>query len=249
MSLSEHPSPPVVAARGLIRRFGTVQALDGLNLDIAAGEVVALFGPNGAGKSTLLRLLATLVRPTAGELSLFGSTKGHAALRRRIGFVGHKSFLYPDLSPIENLEFYARLFGVADPAARARAGLEAVGVRGWAHRPVRTLSQGMEQRCAIARAFVHDPDLLLLDEPFSGLDADGVAMLQGLLVEARRAGRTVVLSTHDRASGLASSTRAVLLSRGKVAWDGPPVDDATSAFAQAHAQVFVRAAAEARRSA
>lgn len=232
-------TPPVIAARNLSRRFASVHALDRLSLEVVAGEVVALFGPNGAGKSTLLRLLATLVKPSEGELALFGETKGHAKLRRRIGFVGHKSFLYPDLTPSENLEFYARLFGVEAPQQRAREWLESVGVRGWAHRPVRTLSQGMEQRCAIARAFVHGPDLLLLDEPFSGLDADGVAMLLRLLTEARAAGRTVVLSTHDTSTGLAASTRAVILARGKMAWDGSANKNDAGHFAAAYAAVFV----------
>ena len=169
----------VIETRALGRRFAGVTALHALDLTVGAGEAVAVFGPNGAGKSTLLRLLATLLRPSAGAVRLFerAVTDGGAAARRRIGVLSHQSFLYPDLTPTENLDFYARMFGVPRSAERVRALIARVGLTGWAHRPVRTLSRGLEQRCALARALVHEPELLLLDEPFTGLDVDASTML------------------------------------------------------------------------
>ena len=132
----------VIETQGVGRRFSGVNAVDGVDLRIGAGEAVALFGPNGAGKTTLLRMIATLLRPTRGTLRLFGRSVGDggAYARRRIGFLSHQSFLYPDLTPTENLEFYARMFRVSTPALRVRELLDQVGLVGWAHRPVRTLS-------------------------------------------------------------------------------------------------------------
>jgi len=212
----------VIETRALGRCFAGVTALHALDLHVGAGEAVAVFGPNGAGKSTLLRLLATLLRPSAGGLRLFGRpvNDGGAVARRRIGFLSHQSFLYPDLTPTENLDFYARMFGVARAAERVRALIERVGLTGWAHRPVRTLSRGLEQRCALARALVHEPDLLLLDEPFTGLDVDASAMLTDMLRETHAAGTTFLMTTHDMARGFEVSQRAIILNRGRLVWDG-----------------------------
>ena len=183
---------------------------------------MALFGPNGAGKTTLLRMLATLLRPTRGDLRLFGhpANDGGRDARRRIGFLSHQSFLYPDLTPAENLEFYARMFRIAAPAARVRDLLEQVGLLGWAHRPVRTLSRGLEQRCALARALLHEPDLLLMDEPFSGLDVDAVNMLRDMLRQAHARGTTLIMTTHDLTQGFALCRRALILVRGRLIWSG-----------------------------
>src|SRR6266404_5443254 len=173
----------VVRAELLTRRFGAVTALEALNLSVGAGESVAVFGPNGAGKTTLLRLCGTLLRPTGGAISLFGVDlrSGQAAVRRRVGVLSHQSFLYPDLTPTENLLFYGRMFAVPDVSTRVPECIDRVGLRGWAHRPVRTLSRGLEQRCAVARALLHTPDLLLLDEPFTGLDVEAATMLSDIL--------------------------------------------------------------------
>src|SRR6185295_19026545 len=156
---------------------------------------VAIFGPNGAGKTTLLRLLATLLRPSSGSLRLFGRplADGGAQARRQIGFLSHASFLYPDLTPIENLEFYADAFRVPEARERIRDVLNDVGLLGWRNRPVRTLSRGMEQRCALARALLHRPSLLLLDEPFSGLDADSAAALSTILRREHGRGATLLM--------------------------------------------------------
>lgn len=223
---------PAIATRGLTKRFGGVAALRGLDFTLAAGESVALFGPNGAGKSTLLRLCATLLRPSGGSVSLFGvdGGSGNPAVRRRIGFLSHQSFLYPDLTPLENLSFYARMFHVADAERRVKDLIEQVGLVGWANRPVRTLSRGLEQRCALARALLHAPDLLLLDEPFTGLDVDASATLRAVLRAAHERGAAMVMTTHDVAQGLASCARAVILARGQLAWDGPVVAEQRDEF-------------------
>ena len=212
----------VIEARGISRRFAGVRAVEDVDLHVEAGEAVALFGPNGAGKTTLLRMLATLLRPTRGDLRLFGRSvaDGGGYARRRIGFLSHQSFLYPDLTPTENLEFYARMFRVAAPAARVRDLLEQVGLLGWAHRPVRTLSRGLEQRGALARALLHEPDLLLMDEPFSGLDVDAVNMLSETLRQAHARGTTLMMTTHDLAQGFALCQRALILVRGRLLWSG-----------------------------
>jgi heme exporter protein A len=213
---------PVVETRGLGRRFAGVTALLEVNLVVHGAEAVAVFGPNGAGKTTLLRVLATLLRPSDGSVRLFGQEvqDGGAAARRRIGFLSHRSFLYPDLTTAENLQFYARMFRVPASTRRVGALLEQVGLGGWAHRPVRTLSRGLEQRCALARALLHQPDLLLLDEPFSGLDVAAATMLSDTLRQAHAQGTTVLMTTHDIERGVELCGRAIILRRGRVVWDG-----------------------------
>lgn len=212
----------VVECRGLVRRFAETQALRGVDLTVTAREAVAVFGPNGAGKTTLLRLLATLLRPSNGDLRLFERPvrDGGVAARRRIGFLSHQSFLYPDLTPTENLDFYARMFGVRRPRERVGELLDRVGLLGWAHRPVRTLSRGLEQRCALARALLHEPDLLLLDEPFTGLDVDASTMLAELLRQVHARGTTLMMTTHDIERGFEICRRAIILVRGRLAWQG-----------------------------
>jgi heme exporter protein A len=213
---------PALAVAGLRKRFGRTYAIDGVTLEIAPGAAVALFGANGAGKTTLLRLCATLLRPTAGSVSVFGmdASRDGASVRRRIGLLGHDSFLYADLSASENLLFYARLFGLDQPAARAAAMLERLDLVGWSQRPLRTLSRGLAQRCALARALLHQPELLLLDEPFSGLDLHASAGLHDVLAGAHRAGTTIVMSTHDLPQGLALCSSALVMRRGRVAFHG-----------------------------
>jgi heme exporter protein A len=233
---------PVIEAHGLRRRFAGTEAVGGVDLSVATGEAVALFGPNGAGKTTLLRLLATLLRPSAGTLQLFerSVSDGGLAARRRIGFLSHQSFLYPDLTPTENLEFYARMFHVAPAAPRVRVILEQVGLLGWAHRPVRTLSRGLEQRCALARVLIHTPDLLLLDEPFTGLDVDAAAMLAATLRSAHARGATLLMTTHDAAHAFAVCHRALILARGQLLWDGSISEAQRADFEQRYREVTHR---------
>ena len=229
---------PVIEACALGRRFAGVTALEAIDLVVGAGESLAIFGPNGAGKTTLLRLCATLLRPSHGSLRLFGRAlgDGNTQARRQTGFLSHQSLLYPDLTPTQNLEFYARMYGVDRPAQRVRDALAAAGLAGWAQRPVRTLSRGLEQRCALARVLLHTPRLLLLDEPFTGLDAEAVAMLSGTLREAHRQGTTLVMTTHDVPRGFELCDRGVILMGGRFVWGGAlastSVDEVLRRYAQ-----------------
>src|SRR5215831_12495961 len=166
--------PSALSVEQLSKWFGSTLALDDVDWNVETGAAVALFGPNGAGKTTLMRVCATLLRPSRGTVSVLGrDVAAHgAAVRRRIAVLGHESWLYPDLSARENLRFYARLFGLDRPAARIDALIEQLGLGGWSHRPVRALSRGLLQRAALARVLLHDPEVLFLDEPFSGLDLE-----------------------------------------------------------------------------
>ena len=214
-----------VVAEGLVRTFAGAPVLAGVDLVVRPGEALGLLGPNGAGKTTLLRMLALLLRPTSGRLAIFGHEAREAppALRRRIGYVGHESLCYPDLTAAENLAFYARLFDVPDAPARIGELLAWAGLEAAARRPVRVYSRGMGQRLALARALLHRPELLLLDEPFSGLDPDAVRALQDRLVELRIAGHAIVLTTHDLERAAPIATRLAIVHRGRVAWrhEGP----------------------------
>jgi len=189
-----------IALEGLERRFGDRPALRGVSVRVGEGQTLAVFGANGAGKTTLLRVLATLLRPHGGSVSVLGaSLPGEAwKVRGRVGFVGHEPLLYPDLTARENLLFHARLHGV--DASRAERLLREVGVAGRAGDPVRELSRGMVQRLAAARAVLHDPAVLLLDEPRAGLDRAAAEYLEPLV--GRASGRTRVFVTHDVERGL-----------------------------------------------
>jgi len=206
-----------VSARGLEKRFGAVAALRGIDLEIEAGSCLAVLGPNGAGKSTLLRILAVLARPSAGELRIAGHDRRELRrgdARALVGYVGHATLLYSELSAHENLVFAGRLHGVSAPDRRATELLEAQGLSHVAGQRTGTFSRGMCQRLSIARALVHDPQLVLFDEPFTGLDrnaADQLSQRIGLLPAGQR---TCVLVTHElhQASRLASE--AIVLARG-----------------------------------
>ena len=230
-------SVPVVRADGLGKSFGRAVVLRDVGLTVESGEAVALFGPNGAGKSTLLRLLARLMSPTAGSLAIFGERESTPAVRRRIGLVAHQSFLYPDLTARENLLFYARMFELSDAATRVDAWLRRVALAEVEARPVRLFSRGMEQRLALARALLHEPDLVLLDEPWNGLDAAAADWLRGLLLELRAEGRTVVLATHDFERGLGVATRALIVHRGRLVWEAPVTSDARAAVDATYRQI------------
>ena len=211
-----------VGASALGKRIDERAVLDAIDLRVLQGQFVALLGANGAGKSTLLRILATLTPPTSGELRLFGMRAGGRearAARGRIGMIAHQSMLYRDLSARENLEFFARLYGVSDPRRRAAELLDVVALPDRADDPVKTFSRGMTQRVAIARALVHDPDLLLADEPFDGLDAPSVATVEQLLEDLHAQGRTVILANHAIDQSLRLAERAVALRAGRVVID------------------------------
>ncbi len=234
--------PPIVA-RDLRRDFAGVPVLAGVDLTVEAGELVVLLGSNGAGKTTLLRVLAMLLRPSGGTLALFGedASRRPAAARRRLGHVGHESACYPDLSGRENLEFYAELYAVPDARGRIDEVLSWAGLADAARRPVRVYSRGMAQRLALARALLHGPELLLLDEPWSGLDPAAAARLESLLGELRRAGHAIVLSTHDLDRVAATATRVAILHRGRIAWAQQGAADAVVLAAAYEAVVTGRA--------
>ncbi|TMA34343.1 MAG: ABC transporter ATP-binding protein [Deltaproteobacteria bacterium] len=214
---------PPLRAEGLARRFGGMTVLAGVDLALETGETVVLLGPNGAGKTTLLRILALLLAPTDGRLLLFGSdaARAPAALRRRIGYVGHEISCYAELSAAENLAFYARLFRVSEAPGRIARLLAWAGLDGTGRRPVRTYSRGMGQRLALARALLHEPDVLILDD-------DAVERLQQQLLELRAAGHSTLLATHDVERAAPIASRLAILHRGRIAWahDGRGADAA-----------------------
>ena len=222
----------VVQVRGLHKRFGPVRALAGLDFDVPAGGVLAVVGPNGAGKSTLLRILAGLVRPSAGSVRIAAADGDRRRARAAVGYLGHATFLYPNLTARENLLFAARLHGVARPAARADALLAEQGLAALADRPAGALSRGQAQRLAIARGLVHDPPVVLLDEPFTGLDPTSADRLAERVRALAAAGRAVVLVTHDLARAAQLGDRALLLVRGRIVHDtagAPPTAAALEA--------------------
>ncbi|MFP6624951.1 MAG: heme ABC exporter ATP-binding protein CcmA [Myxococcota bacterium] len=208
-----------ISARSVEKRFGPVAALRGVDLDVEGGRAVAVLGPNGAGKSTLLRILAGLARPTAGSVSIRRGGRapdGRGRARAWVGFAGHATLLYPELTARENLVFHGRLQGVVDPNLRADQLLDEEGLTPVADRRVRTFSRGMAQRLSIARALVQDPPLLLLDEPFTGLDRRAGDRLSERLQRLRSEGRAILLVTHDllRASEIADA--ALILLSGQI---------------------------------
>ncbi len=225
-------SAVVVQAEHVGKTFGRTVVLRDVTFTVAAGDVVTVFGPNGAGKSTLLRLLAGLTTPTAGALRLFGSVEVDVAARARIGLAAHQSFLYPDLTARENLLFYARMYELPSPATCVDEWLTRVALADVAERAVRLFSRGMEQRLTLARALLHAPELVLLDEPWSGLDAAAGDWLADLLQDLRARGTTIIVATHDFDRGLAVATRTLIVHRGRLAWDAPV---ASNAIAEVHA--------------
>ncbi len=211
----------IVVADKLVKAFGLRPVLRGISFGVARGAAVSLLGANGSGKTTLLRILAGLSRPTSGALSIGGWSLPREtwAVRLQLGVVGHQPILYDDLTAEENLRFYARLYNVEQPAQRAAAALERVGLTKRARDMLRTFSRGMQQRLAIARAMVHDPAIFLLDEPYTGLDVKGVAMLDDLLHEWKASGRTVIMASHNLEHAATFSDQVLILSRGKIAVD------------------------------
>lgn len=209
----------MIEVRQLVKRFGLKSVLRGLDFQVEAGEFVALLGPNGAGKTTFLRILASLSRPSLGEVRIAGFRlpAQAAAVRRRLGVVSHLPLLYGDLTAEENLRFYGRMYGILGLNARVAEVLELVGLAARRRDLVRTFSRGMQQRLAIGRAVLHDPEVMLFDEPHTGLDQDACAMLDTVLSEIAARGRTVVMTSHDLARAADLASRLDVLSRGVIA--------------------------------
>lgn len=215
-------SPPLIAATALVRRFGAVTALAGVGLEVAGGEVVLLLGPNGAGKTTLLRALAGLVRPGKGRVRIAGADVCRdPAARRTIGFLSHHALLYDDLTPRENLRFAAALHGLDNAEHRIDAALATADLVARADRPVRGFSRGMLQRLALARATLHAPAVLLLDEPFTGLDVAAAAALRERVRSHRDGGGAVVAVTHEPGDLWEVATRVVVLVAGRLVLEEP----------------------------
>jgi heme exporter protein A len=209
----------MIRVRGLVKSFGGHVVLEGIDLDVTRGECLALVGPNGAGKTTTLRILAALSKPTAGSVHIAGTDleEGAIPVRRQIGFLSHEPLLYGDLSAEENLGFYGRMYDVANLRERILFMLRQVGLERSRHDLVRTFSRGMKQRLSIARALLHDPPVLLLDEPYTGLDRRSAIMLDAVLEHAGVDSRTVLLTTHNLERGLGMCKRVALLVKGKIA--------------------------------
>jgi heme exporter protein A len=209
----------MIEVHALVKRFGPKTVLRGLDFQVETGQFVALLGPNGAGKTTFLRILASLARPTLGQVSIAGYSLPHqaAAVRRQLGVVSHQPLLYGDLSAEENLRFYGRMYGIERLEARISEVLEMIGLSIRRRDLVRTFSRGMQQRLAIGRAILHDPEVVLFDEPHTGLDQEACDMLDGLLRDVAGRGRTVVMTSHDLARVEDLATRFDVLSHGRIA--------------------------------
>jgi heme exporter protein A len=206
--------------QGVSKYYGDFAALRDVGLQIAAGSTVALLGRNGAGKTTLLRIVAGLSRPSQGSVRLLGENVRTENARRSIGVLGHGISLYDELSATENLVLFGRLYGLEEPRKKALEWLERTGLDRVRDGLVREFSRGMRQRLAVARAFLHDPDLLLFDEPFTSLDDRAIAVLQSLISDAHSRGRTIVMSTHQLREALELATHVALIRRGQIVYDG-----------------------------
>lgn len=216
-------APPLLEARGLVREYGGLAAVDGIDVVLPPGAFLVVFGPNGAGKTSLLRMLGGGLRPTRGEVRLGGERlePGSPAGRARIGVLSHQTFLYGHLTARENLRFYGKLYGLSDLEERVVARLAEVSLEDRADDPAGTFSRGMRQRLGLARTLLHDPDLVLLDEPYTGLDPHAAGVLRAVLEKLRDGRRSVVLVTHNLTQGLELADTAAIQVRGRFAWEGP----------------------------
>lgn len=235
---------PLLEARGITKRFGYLPVLRGVDLSLRSGELLLLLGPNGAGKTTFTRVVATLTRPSGGFLLLEGNPMGSSdreVLRRRLGYLSHQTFLYGHLSARENLEFFGGLYGVTGLQEKILPLLDRVGLAQAAARRAGTFSRGMQQRLSLARVLLTDPDLLVLDEPYTGLDPQGTETLTGVLAGLKAAHRALLLVTHELEACLPIADRVAVMVKGRVALDQParglPLKEARGIYAQAVSSV------------
>ena len=210
-------SHPIIQVQELRKDFGFLQALSGVSFNLNKGDFLTIFGPNGVGKTTLIKILTGLMRPTSGSAIIdgFDALEGNSMLRSRIGVISHATCLYPDLTALENLLFYAKLYGLDDPEERANKSISASGLQLRRHDPVRIYSRGMQQRLAIARATLHDPSVLFLDEPFTGLDLTATNGLKNKLHDLHKDKRTLIMTTHDISCGLEMCDKVAIQNKGK----------------------------------
>lgn len=229
----------MITANSLTKQFGPLMALRGIDLDIRPGEFATIVGPNGAGKTTLLRILATLSRPTHGHVSVAGHAlpKGADEARRQIGLLSHQPLLYGDLTAEENLRFFGAMYDVPNLNARIDQLFDQVNLADRRRDRARTFSRGMQQRLAIARALLHDPAVLLLDEPFTGLDPQASDRLEQLLHTLNDGSRTVVMTIHDLERGWALCTRALVIARGKIVFEARTADLDAATFRSEYRRV------------
>src|SRR5712675_3188289 len=210
-----------VAIQGVWKFYGDYPALKNISLNVNPGSCLALIGRNGAGKTTLLRILAGLSKTAKGSVTILGQDARDENTRRRIGVLGHGIGVYEELSAFENLRLFAKLYGIADPQKKASEWLERTGLDRVRDGLVREFSRGMRQRLAVARAFIHEPEVLLLDEPFTALDDRAIAVLQSLLESALAGGATIIMSTHQIREAMELATHVAMLERGKIVHAGP----------------------------
>ena len=227
---------PAVLVRGLRKTYGSVEALCGLDLHVEPGVFLTIFGPNGAGKTTLMKVLATLAQPTEGSVLVGGKdvVRDAGAVRKRVGVISHNTYLYAQLTGLENLEFYARMYRLRAGRERALALLTTMDLGRRMHDRVATYSRGMQQRLSVARALLHDPELLLLDEPYTGLDQHACRVLAEVLEGLRDGTRTVIMTTHNLQEGLAGCDRAAILVEGRLVFDQGVSEIDASGFQQTY---------------
>ncbi|MBI4289567.1 MAG: heme ABC exporter ATP-binding protein CcmA [Chloroflexi bacterium] len=234
--MTEGPSSKwAVELDGLVKSFGSQPVLRGVELRVREGDFLTIFGPNGAGKTTLLRVLATFMRPNrgSGKIAGFDITKQATEIRRRLGLVSHDNLLYDNLSGYENLKFYGRMYDVPRLESRIAEIVNQVGMEARLHQRVGTLSHGQKKRIAIARAMIHRPSIVLLDEPETGLDQEAIAMLTGIL-DSLGPRRTVIMTTHNIGQGLKLANEVGILVRGKIVFQGPKPTEDPAAFSDVY---------------
>jgi len=231
-------SQPLISARGVHKAIGSVVALGSIDLDIHPGEFLTIFGPNGAGKTTLVKVLSTLTRPSAGTVNILGVDvrEGSETARRQIGVISHRSLLYPNLTARENLDFYGALYGLPKVSERITEVLGEVELTGLHNRAVKTFSHGMIQRLAIARALLHRPRVLLMDEPYTGLDQHAARLLHGLLKTLHTPERAILMATHNVARGLELCDRVAIQAGGRIVYQTPAAEIDPSGFEELYFQ-------------
>jgi heme exporter protein A len=224
----------LIQVEGLTKSYGYIKALKGIDLTLAPGDFLSLFGPNGAGKTTLIRILSSLIKPTAGRVEIAGYNLAEDTqeLRRQIGVISHATYLYGSLTALENIRLYASLYGVANPTQRAKEVIEQLGLGERLHHLVRTFSRGMQQRLSIARALIHQPRIILLDEPYTGLDQHAAHLLSELLHQLNDGERTIILISHNLNRGLALANRVAIMTDGRLIYHQPRTQVKDAEFEQ-----------------